>query len=99
MKDGNGEMMSAVSFYKTERTIDFNQQHYTKRRYEMYLYHDKILADKRQFSLDNVHDVSFRPFSNAGLLYLHTNQGVFAFEVDADPAHFIKSYKKLKKSD
>ncbi|MED2944307.1 hypothetical protein P4282_17845 [Bacillus swezeyi] len=98
MKDEHRKIMSAVSYYKTERTIDGNQQHYTKKQYDIYLYEDKILTGNRHFSLEHVNDVSYRPISDAGLLYLHTNQGVFAFEVNVDPAHFIKSYKKLKNS-
>ena len=48
---------------------------------------------KNRFKLEHVHDMSYRPFSNGdGLFYLHTNQGVFTYTIDADPTDFIRAY-------
>ncbi|RIV03107.1 hypothetical protein [Bacillus licheniformis] len=96
MNDGCHQAIAAVSYYKTERTIDFNRQTYTKKQNQMCLYNDKILTASRQYRLEHVYDVSYRPFSEAGLLYLHTNKGVFAYEVNVDPGYFIEAFKKQK---
>ncbi|KKB71696.1 MULTISPECIES: hypothetical protein [Bacillus] len=91
-------VISAISYHKTEKIIEFNQQKYLKIKHRLNLYKDKIQSANRQFRLEHIHDISYRPFTDAGLLYLHTNQGVFAFEINGDPGHFIHSYKKLKSS-
>jgi hypothetical protein len=42
-------------------------------------------------------DVSYKPFSSAaGILYLHTNQGVFPFHIHSSPQTFIDTFRSLK---
>lgn len=83
---------------QVSRTIDWNVQT-TKEHYkEITLYEDEIVTGEHRFLLKEVLDISYRPFSadNKGLLYLHTNQGMFSYQVYSAPDLFITSYRKLK---
>ncbi|WP_163102003.1 hypothetical protein [Peribacillus alkalitolerans] len=56
-----------------------------------------VETPSHQFSFENVHDVSFKEFSTKeGILYLHTSQGVFPFQVKERPHSFINRFKTLK---
>ena len=96
--DGTSDhIISSIPYSLIKRVIEFNQQKFIKSEHRINLYKSKISTISNQFELKNVLDISFRSFSGeTGLLYLHTNQGVFAFEVNADPTYFINEYKKLK---
>ena len=89
-------VISVISYHKTEKIIKYNQQKYEKPQHCLRIYKDRVQSASHQFDLENINDMSYRPFTDAGLLYLHTNQGVFAYEVNGDPDHFINSYKRLK---
>ncbi|MDA7027892.1 hypothetical protein PJ311_15050 [Bacillus sp. CLL-7-23] len=96
MKKDDKHAISMISYYKVERTIDLNQQQYQKKQYGLYLYQDIIITATHRFQLEHVTDISYRPLSTTGLLYLHTNQGVYPYEICSDPEHFIQEYQKLK---
>ncbi|MCG7344542.1 hypothetical protein MHZ92_10375 [Sporosarcina sp. ACRSL] len=91
------ESISSLTYYTIERSIDwFEQKHHQTFR-TLLLYEESIASSDQTFSLNDVHDVSYRPFSNGtGLFYLHTNRGVFTFGVNENPNEFINSYKRLK---
>ena len=59
----------------------------------------EIVSAERQFKFQNVYDISHKPFSfGGGMLYLHTNQGVFSYNIKDNPAYFIEAFKTLKSS-
>ncbi|WP_432357900.1 hypothetical protein [Sporosarcina sp. UB5] len=91
------ESISSLTYFTVERSIDwFNQNHRQTAR-TLQLFEESITSSDHTFTLDHVHDVSYRPFSNGtGLFYLHTNRGVFTFGVNENPHEFIQSYKRLK---
>lgn len=61
------------------------------------MYEDKITTTVSSFSFSDIHDISFRKLTKElGILYLHTNQGVFPFKVRDEPHRFIEHFYKLK---
>lgn len=97
MNEIHDHIISTISYFQIKRIIKLNQQKYIKTEHHITLYKNNILTSTNQFNLKNVYDISYKSFSGrTGLLYLHTNQGVFTYEVDSDPSCFINEYKKLK---
>ncbi|WP_017755274.1 hypothetical protein [Calidifontibacillus oryziterrae] len=84
--------------YKTvNRRIEGDQQLFTQMNDQLDLYNDRISTKDKHFLLKDIFDISFKSFSsNEGLLYLHTNQGVYSFSVKENPSSFITSFKSLK---
>ncbi|MGI8384976.1 hypothetical protein [Robertmurraya sp. P23] len=61
------------------------------------MYEDKITTIASTFSFSDVHDISFRKLTKElGILYLHTNQGLFPYKVREEPRCFIETFYKLK---
>ncbi|QTD41316.1 hypothetical protein [Sporosarcina sp. Te-1] len=91
------ELISSLAFYKVERSVEWFEQKQQHSVHVIQLFGAKICTPSHTFALSHVHDVSYRPFSNGnGLFYLHTNQGLFTFEVKTDPTHFMTAYRKLR---
>jgi hypothetical protein len=87
----------SITYHVVERIAGWYDQTTNRTSHCIHLYADTISTAKNIFKLEHVLDISYKPFSGgAGLLYLHTNQGVFMFEVDADPLPFIQAYKNLR---
>ena len=87
-----------IGYIEVERQIDFfYQMKQVEKRFELQLTMDGIITERHKFRLQHVYDVSHKPFSfGGGLLYLHTNQGVFSFQIQESPLHFIQGFKSLK---
>ncbi|WP_026073513.1 hypothetical protein [Robertmurraya massiliosenegalensis] len=84
-------------YVKVERKIKDFEQITMEYREHLHLYEDRIVTRDHVFLVKNVHDMSFRRFSSTeGVLYLHTNQGVFPYSVPKEPNGFIDEYKKLR---
>ncbi|OZT12071.1 hypothetical protein CHN50_14360 [Priestia aryabhattai] len=89
--------ISSIMYSYVVRKVDRFQQHYIKKEYELQLCTNQVKCNARSFTLEQVLDISYKPFSSEkGLLYLHTHQGVFKYEIQADPSAFINEYKRLK---
>ena len=88
----------SIIYIEIERKIDFYyQMQQIEMQYELLLNSDKITSASHQFELRNVHDISHKTFSfGGGILYLHTNQGVFSYKIQVNPASFIHAFKSLK---
>jgi len=68
-----------------------------EKQFEIEMTIEGIRTAEKSFELQHVHDVSYKPFSfGAGMLYLHTNQGVFSFKVQDNPDVFIEGFRSLK---
>ncbi|MCC3355461.1 hypothetical protein [Bacillus sp. REN16] len=74
------------------RKIEWNEQKYIETQHQLRLFEDRILSSANEFQLDNVYDVSHR----TSFLYLHTNQGVFSYQIKEDPIKFMNAFKGLK---
>ncbi|WP_010283508.1 hypothetical protein [Bacillus timonensis] len=75
-----------------QRKIEWNEQKYIETQHQLRLFDDRILSSVNEFQLEHVYDVSYR----TSFLYLHTNQGVFSYNIKEDPDAFIKAFKELK---
>ncbi|WJX01827.1 3-isopropylmalate dehydratase [Priestia aryabhattai] len=65
---------------------------------DMCLYTDNIQTENDCFHINSIFDISYKCVSKeSGFLYLHTNQGMFAYTIHTDPAAFIAAYKDIKK--
>ena len=85
-------------YIEIERQIDFYfQMQQIEKQLEIELTIEGIRTAEKSFELQHVHDISYKPFSfGAGILYLHTNQGVFSFNVQENPEVFIEGFRTLK---
>jgi hypothetical protein len=90
-------MICSQPYIKITRSIEVIKQSITEIEYHLKLFGDKIESDAHHFFIWEILDISYKSFSGPdGLLYLHTNQGVFPFFVKTNPEVFISEFKKLK---
>jgi hypothetical protein len=88
-----------IIYTEVERTIDFYyQMQKIATHHELTITHEVVKTARAVFTLHQVMDVSYKPFSSsdAGILYLHTNQGVFPFNIHSNPQNFIDTFRSLK---
>ncbi|MFC6334412.1 hypothetical protein ACFP56_17425 [Paenibacillus septentrionalis] len=79
-----------------ERVVANLTQKTTIVQHELSLFETKITSSQHEFLLQNVYDMSYKIISGEeGFLYVHTNQGVYAFHVRTDPSTFILAYRSL----
>lgn len=85
------------SYYKVERIMTGIDMKTVKEPRRMLLYAERLQTMRRNFMLDDVYDLSFRPMGDeGGILYVHTDHGVYAYTVPDDPAPFIQAFKRHK---
>lgn len=87
-----------IGYIEIERQIDFYyQMKQIEKQFELHLTVEGFISERHKFKLQHVYDVSHKPFSfGGGLLYLHTNQGVFPFQIQENPSNFIQGFRSLK---
>lgn len=82
-------------YYKMIREVSSLRQRNRKDHREIRLYKQKITTKYRQFKIEDVQDMSFRPIGGeGGLFYLHTIKGVFSYHVEESPKQFITIFKE-----
>lgn len=93
-----GKLLAKQAYYKIIREVDSISQMHTEQERTMYLYEDRIVTKYRKFHIDHVIDLSHRFIGKTGgLLYLHTNKGVFSYPVKSSPEKFVKAFKDFKR--
>ncbi len=61
----------------------------------MYLMKEKLVTAYREFLLQDVLDLSYKKIGDrGGLLYIHTNHGLYTYSVKTSPTQFIETCKK-----
>ncbi|WP_019537260.1 hypothetical protein [Paenibacillus ginsengihumi] len=91
------DWIAVQPYYKVEREITGIEQQSVVSERAMYLYPDKIVTWRREFSLNDVFDMSFRRMgAEGGILYLHTKRGVYSYTVKIGPDPFMKAYRALQ---
>lgn len=93
------EMLPVIIIYtEVERKIDlYYQMQKITTHHELTVSHQTVTSAKAEFTLSQVLDISYKPFSSeAGILYLHTNQGVFPFNIHSNPQTFINAFRSFK---
>ncbi|WP_017380522.1 hypothetical protein [Paenisporosarcina sp. TG-14] len=85
-------------YMEVQRKIDFYYKLQKITTYhELTVTPTAVISAKAEYALNTVLDVSYKPFSSqAGILYLHTNQGVFAFYIQSSPQKFIDTFRSFK---
>ncbi|MGF9978594.1 hypothetical protein ABE042_18200 [Viridibacillus arvi] len=97
MTKQNNTAICAIKYHLVERITGWFEQTTNRTTHHIHLYADSVSTAKNVFKLEHIHDMSYKPFSSgSGLFYLHTNQGVFMFEIEVDPTHFIQTYKRIR---
>jgi len=89
---------ATIIYTEVERKIDFYyQMQKIVTQHELTVTPKAVTTTRNEFTLNQVLDVSYKPFSSeAGILYLHTNQGVFPFNIHSNPQFFIDAFRSFK---
>ncbi|MFT4416749.1 hypothetical protein ACLM5H_23065 [Fredinandcohnia humi] len=86
------KLLAVQPYIVVSRKIEWNEQKYIESTHLLRMFEDRILSTSNEFQLEHVYDIS----SRSSFLYLHTNQGLFSYQVKEDPTHFIEAFKCLK---
>lgn len=88
--------MTQRYFTVTRKIVEGSQLVLHEEKY-LRMYEDKITSCISTFLVSDVHDISYRKLTEElGILYLHTNQGLFPYKVKEEPQCFIEAFYKLK---
>ncbi|MDV6379061.1 hypothetical protein ORD22_12635 [Sporosarcina sp. GW1-11] len=97
MSTYDNQLIHSLSYISIQRVVDRLEQTCHESFHSIRLYNDRITTSQRTFLLEHVFDLSYRPFSGqTGLFYLHTNEGVFTFEIIEEPDYFIQCFKEIR---
>lgn len=92
------DYIASQPYIKIEREVTSIKQVDIEHERTLYLYPDRIVTKHREFPIEEVIDVSYRKFGQInGLIYIHTNSGLFSYTVKSSPNHFLKTYKEYFK--
>jgi len=81
-------------YIKVERKVTSTKKYEIEHQRNITLYADRIVTQNRIFPIGAVLDMSYRKEVNQnGLLYLHTNQGVYSYVITSSPEAFIQAYR------
>ncbi|MET3699699.1 hypothetical protein SAMN05877753_10191 [Bacillus oleivorans] len=84
-------------YIKVHRKVDGTEQIRLEDKRYLYMYPNKIVSKYHEFSIQDVLDITYKPYGeNVGLLYLHTNGGTYSFTVENSPHAFIDAFKARK---
>lgn len=91
------KIVASQSYVIVKRSIDWNIQRTIEEEQHLILYEKQVVSATDIFPLEEVWDISFKRLSSeAGLLYLHTNKGVFPYQVKANPSSFMEKFRGIK---
>jgi hypothetical protein len=92
------EHQAIIQYTLVERKIDYYYQlQRISTQHELIITQNEIITATSTFNIHQVFDVSYKPFSSeAGILYLHTHQGVFPFHIHSNPSIFIETFRSFK---
>lgn len=86
-------------YIKIERKVTSVEQINIEHQRVIYLYHDRVVTQNREFPIKDVMDFSYREIANqGGILYLHTLRGVYTYTVKSSPEAFLSAFKEHFKS-
>lgn len=92
-------LIAKQTYSKVVREVNSTEQKDTEQERTMYLYDDKIVTQYREFKVYDVLDISYRFIGDdGGLLYLHTNNGVYPYIVRSSPKAFVEAFKEFRKT-
>lgn len=93
-------LIDSQPYIKIQREVNSIEQIDTELNRTIYLYSEKVVTQNREFPIQDVLDMSYRAVGgDGGLLYLHTNKGVYTYTVKSSPQKFINTYKAYKEDN
>ncbi|MGJ9459124.1 hypothetical protein [Oceanobacillus sp. CF4.6] len=92
-------LIAEQSYIKIVREVSSIDQIDIEQKRKMYLYKEKIVTQHREFSIEDIMDISYRFIGeDGGLLYLHTKYGVYSYIVKSSPAAFVEAFKEYRET-
>ncbi|MGG4146354.1 hypothetical protein ABEW34_24925 [Paenibacillus algorifonticola] len=92
------EAIAVHPYFKMERQVTATEQVIIFHERTICLYELEIVTGYRVFALHDVYDMSYRRMGEEeGILYLHTKQGVYPYNVKSNPQFFIEAFMQLTK--
>lgn len=89
------DAVAVQPYCKIERVCRTDGQIAVTVHHAMSLHADYIQTHAQTFPIRDVYDMSYRRLGGKeGILYLHTKQGVFPYNVQSDPSSFIAAFHK-----
>lgn len=90
-------LLAEQPYVKIVRHVDAIAQTNKEEARTMYLYEDRLVTKYHEFPIHTVRDLSYRPVGKmGGLLYVHTDNGVFSYLVKSSPEHFVRIFKNYR---
>lgn len=94
------KLLAEQQYFKVQREVTSIGQEDIEYERSIYLYSDKIITHRREFAIDDVIDISYRKFGyETGLLYIHTESGLYTYTIKTSPVSFIETFKDNKKGN
>lgn len=88
-------LLAKQPYVKIIREVSSITQTNTEENRMLYLYSDKVVTKHREFSMEDITDMSYRSIGeNGGLLYIHTSSGVFSYFMKTSPKEFVHVFKE-----
>lgn len=90
-------LLAEQQYFKVQREVTSIGQEDIEYERTLYLYNDRIVTHRREFAIQDVIDISYRQFGQeAGLLYIHTESGLFTYTVKTSARTFIEAFKNKR---
>ena len=90
-------LLAKQPYVKIIREVSSITQTNTEENRMLYMFSDKVVTRHREFSMQNIIDMSYRFIGEkGGLLYLHTSSGLFSYFVKTSPVEFIDVFKEFR---
>lgn len=94
------QLLAEQQYIKVQREVTSIGQKDVEYERTLYLYSDKIITHHREFAIQDVIDISYRKFGQeTGLLYIHTEGGLFTYTVKISAEIFIKAFRNLREKN
>lgn len=94
------ELLAEQQYFKVQREVTSIGQKDVEYERTIYLYSDKIVTYRREFAIEDVIELSYRKFGHeTGLLYIHTESGLFTYTVKTSAATFIEAFKNNREAN
>lgn len=89
-------LLATQPYYKILREVTSIEQKDIEDKRNIYLYEEKLVTEHREFSIDEVMDISYKKAGEIGLLYIHTMSGLYSYTVKTSTQKFIEVFKSHK---
>lgn len=89
------KLLAEQPYIKVVRQTNSLEQKNVEMERTLSLYDEKVTSAYREFPIHDVTDVSYRAMGNeGGMLYVHTNKGVYSYIVRSSPMDFVNTFRQ-----